>query len=229
MNITQIENNHSKLIKNFDKNTFIYDLLLAYNLPKATITRLQKGTANLSKVEGEVSLKKKLFFKEVYNEDLYLSITNIAKEIKHNQRFVIVTDYKTLLAKGTKMGISLDIPLTDLPKNYDFFLPWAGMEKAQHQDENPADIKAAVKIAELFDEIKSDNTDDSPEFLHSLNIFLSRLLFCFFAEDSEIFEDNQFANAIASHTQKDGSDLKKYLSSNLYQESLIVLWFSFGY
>ena len=229
MNITQIENNLSKLIKNFDKNTFIYDLLLAYNLPKATITRLQKGTANLSKVEGEVSLKKKLFFKEVYNEDLYLSITNIAKEIKHNQRFVIVTDYKTLLAKGTKMGISLDIPLTDLPKNYDFFLPWAGMEKAQHQDENPADIKAAVKIAELFDEIKSDNTDDSPEFLHSLNIFLSRLLFCFFAEDSEIFEDNQFANAIASHTQKDGSDLKKYLSSNLYQESLIVLWFSFGY
>ena len=98
MNITQIENNLSKLINNFDKNTFIYDLLLAYNLPKATITRLQKGTANLSKVEGEVSLKKKLFFKEVYNEDLYLSITNIAKEIKHNQRFVIVTDYKTVLA-----------------------------------------------------------------------------------------------------------------------------------
>jgi type I restriction-modification system DNA methylase subunit len=213
MNITQIENNLSKLIKNFDKNTFIYDLLLAYNLPKATITRLQKGTANLSKVEGEVSLKKKLFFKEVYNEDLHLSITNIAKEIKHNQRFVIVTDYKTVLAKDTKMNITLDIPLTDLPKNYDFFLPWAGMEKAQHQDENPADIKAAVKMAKLFDEIKSDNTDDSPEFLHSLNIFLSRLLFCFFAEDSDIFKDNQFSNAIASHTQKDGSDLKKYLDT----------------
>ena len=213
MNITQIENNLSKLIKKFDKNTFIYDLLLAYNLPKATITRLQKGTANLSKVEGEVSLKKKLFFKEVYNEDLHLSITNIAKEIKHNQRFVIVTDYKTILAKDTKMNITLDIPLTDLPKNYDFFLPWAGMEKAQHQDENPADIKAAVKMAKLFDEIKNDNDDDSPEFLHSLNIFLSRLLFCFFAEDSEIFEDNQFSNAIASHTQKDGSDLKKYLDT----------------
>ena len=213
MNITQIENNLSNLIKNFDKNTFIYGLLLAYNLPKATITRLQKGTANLSKIKGEVSLKKKLFFKEVYNEDLHLSITNIAKEIKHEQRFVIVTDYKTILAKDTKMNITLDIPLTDLPKNYDFFLPWAGMEKAQHQDENPADIKAAVKMAKLFDEIKSDNTDDSPEFLHSLNIFLSRLLFCFFAEDSDIFEDNQFSNGIASHTQKDGSDLKKYLDT----------------
>ena len=211
MNITQIEKNLSKLIKNFNKETFIYDLLLAYNLPKATITRLQKGTANLSKVDGEVSLKKKLFFKEVYNEDLHLSITNIAKDIKHNQRFVIVTDYKTLLAKDTKMNVTLDIQLKDLPKNYDFFLPWAGMEKAQLQNENPADIKAAVKMAKLFDEIKTDNEDDSPEFLHSLNIFLSRLLFCFFSEDADIFEDNQFSNAIASHSQQDGSDLKKYL------------------
>ena len=127
MNLTQIEKNLSKLIKNLNEETFIYDLLLAYNLPKATITRLQKGTANLSKLVGEVSLKKKLFFKEVYNEDLHLSITNIAKDIKHNQRFVIVTDYKTLLAKDTKMNVTLDIHIKDLPKNYDFFLPWAGM------------------------------------------------------------------------------------------------------
>ena len=211
MNITQIEKNLSKLIKNLNEETFIYDLLLAYNLPKATVTRLQKGTANLSKDDGEVSLKKKLFFKEVYNEDLHLSITNLSKDIKHNQRFVIVTDYKTLLAKDTKMNVTLDIHLKDLPKNYDFFLPWAGMEKAQLQNENPADIKAAVKMAKLFDEINSDNEDDSPEFKKSLNVFLSRLLFCFFAEDADIFEDNQFSNAIASHTQQDGSDLKGYL------------------
>lgn len=95
MNISQIEKNLQKLIKEFKKENFIYELLLSYNLPKATITRLQKGSANLSKIEGEVSLKKKLFFKEVYNEDLHLSITNLAKEIKHDQRFVIVTDYKT--------------------------------------------------------------------------------------------------------------------------------------
>ena len=211
IDITQIEKNLSKLIKNFNEETFIYDLLLAYDFKPSTISRIKKGSYNLSKVDGEISLKKKLFFKEVYNEDLHLSITNLSKDIKHNQRFVIVTDYKTLLAKDTKMNITLDIQLKDLPKNYDFFLPWAGMEKAQLQNENPADIKAAVKMAKLFDEIKTDNEDDSPEFLHSLNIFLSRLLFCFFAEDADIFEDNQFSNAIASHTQKDGSDLKKYL------------------
>ena len=106
MNITQIEKNISKLIKNLNEETFIYDLLLAYNLPKNTVTRLKKGLANLSKVDGEVSLKKKLFFKEVYNEDLHLSITNLSKDIKHSQRFVIVTDYKTLLAKDTKMNVT---------------------------------------------------------------------------------------------------------------------------
>lgn len=211
INITQIEKNLSKLIKNFNEETFIYDLLSAYGYNPQTIKRIKIGTYNLSKIDGEISWKKKLFFKEVYNEDLHLSITNIANEIKHKQRFVIVTDYKTLLAKDTKMNITLDIHIKDLPKNYDFFLPWAGMEKAQLQNENPADIKAAVKMAKLFDEINSDNEDDSPEFKKSLNVFLSRLLFCFFAEDADIFEDNQFSNAIASHTQQDGSDLKEYL------------------
>ena len=211
MNASQIEKKLQELIENFNKETFIYDLLLVYNLPKATITRLKKGTANLSKKEDEVSLKKKLFFKEEYTEDLHLTITQIVKKIKHQQRFVIVTDYKTFLAIDTKTGAGLDIPLKDLSKNYDFFLPWAGMEKAQHQEENPADVKAAVKMAKLFDEIKKDNPDNSPEFIHELNVFLSRLLFCFFAEDTNIFKDSQFTNAIESHTQNDGSDLKQYL------------------
>jgi len=119
----------------------------------------------------------------------------------------------TLHAVDTKTNDKLDIALKDLPKHYDFFLPWAGMEKAQHANENPADVKAAEKMAKLFDEIKKNNADDSPEFIHGLNVFLSRLLFCFFAEDTHIFEDNQFTNAIDSHTQHDGSDLNSYLDT----------------
>lgn len=211
MNIVQIENNLQKLIKSFSKKTFIYDLLLAYELPKASITRLKKGNLNLSKVDGEISWKKKVFFKEVFKQDLHVTISVLANDIKYNQRFVIVTDYKTFLAIDTKTQDKLDIELKALPKHYDFFLPWAGMEKAQHQNENPADVKAAEKMARLFDEIKKDNPDDSPEFIHGLNVFLSRLLFCFFAEDTTIFKDGQFTNAIDSHTQTDGSDLNTYL------------------
>jgi type I restriction-modification system DNA methylase subunit len=213
MNIAQIETNVQKLLTTFSKEEFIYELLLAYGLPKASITRLKKGNLNLSNVEGEISWKKKLLFKEEQQEDLHVTISKIAKEAKRNERFVVVTNYKTLLAIDTKTGDKLDCAIADLAKHYDFFLPWAGMEKAQHADENPADVKAAEKMAKLFDEIKKDNPDDSPEFIHGLNVFLSRLLFCFFAEDTHIFEENQFTNAIASHTQPDGSDLHSYLDT----------------
>jgi hypothetical protein len=211
MNITQIEDSLKTIIKSLNKESFIYEFLLAYGLPKASITRLQKGNLNLSKVDGEVSWKKKLLFKEIYNEDLHISVTELASNIKQNQRFVIVTDYKTLLAIDTKTTDKLEIELKDLPKHYDFFLPWAGMEKHQHQGENPADVKAAERLAKLFDEIKKDNPDNSHEATHSLNVFLSRLLFCYFAEDTHIFEEGQFTNAIGSHTQTDGSDLNTYL------------------
>ena len=53
MNITQIEKNVSKLIKNFNKESFIYDLLLAYDIPKATVAKLKVGNLNLSKVDGQ--------------------------------------------------------------------------------------------------------------------------------------------------------------------------------
>ena len=212
MNIIQIEIKLKTLVNTLDKETFIYNLLESYYLPKASISRLQKGSLNLSKVPGEVSWKKKLFFKEELKNDLHLTISSLKEQLKHNQRFVIVTDYKTLLAIDTLTKDQLDIPITDLPKYYDFFLPWAGMEKATHAAENPADVKAAEKMAKLFDEIKKDNPDTSPEFLHNLNIFFSRLLFCYFAEDTNIFEDNQFSHAVESHTRADGSDLDAYLN-----------------
>ena len=211
MNSAQIENNLKKLMKSLAKETFIYELLLAYGLPKASITRLQKGNLDLAKEEGTVSWKKKVLFREEFKKDLHLSISELADQVTHNQRFVVVTDYKTLLAIDTEAKETLDIQLEELPKHYDFFLPWAGMEKAQHANENPADVKAAERMAKLFDEIKKDNPDDSHDFIHDLNVFLSRLLFCFFAEDTKIFKDGQFTNAVSSHTQADGSDLNSYL------------------
>lgn len=211
MNIAQIESNISKLTKKISPESFIYDLLLAYGLPKASITRLQKGNLNLSKRPGEISWKKKVLFREEHKADLHVTVTEMLNDAKNDQRFVIATDYKMLLAIDTKTGDKLDTTIKDLPKTFDFFLPWAGMEKAQYQGENPADVKAAEKMAKLFDEIKRDNPSDSAEDVHNLNVFLSRLLFCYFAEDTNIFRQGQFINAISSHTQQDGSDLGQYL------------------
>ncbi|MFZ9550250.1 MAG: hypothetical protein ACO28Y_09020, partial [Bacteroidia bacterium] len=75
MNITQIENHLKLLVYTLDKENFIYNFLESYYLPKASISRLQKGSLNLSKVPGEVSWKKKVFFKEELKNDLHLTIS----------------------------------------------------------------------------------------------------------------------------------------------------------
>jgi hypothetical protein len=213
MNIAQIENNLQLLVNSFDKHSFIYELLLAYGQPKASIKRLQDGGLNLSKNEGEILWKKKLFFKESNENDLHELIDGLRVDdgvTKHSPRFIIVTDYKNILARDTKTNDTLDIDILDIPRHFDFFLPLAGMEKAQHQFENPADVKAAERMGKLYDEIKKDNSTDTEEEVHNLNVFLTRLLFCFFAEDTNIFEKSLFTHSINNHTQKDGSDLHNY-------------------
>jgi len=229
MNIAQIEESIKALIRGLlddqiDQDAFIYHLLLAYGHRKQSVTRLRSGERNMASKSNEplhdkVIWKRHLYFKQIKGSSLYDEIDQMRKEklVATNKiRFVIVTNFDQLLAVDTKTSDSLDINLDELPKQFDFFLPWAGMEKAVYQGENPADVKAAEKMAKLFDLIKGDNFDESnrkdTEELHSVNVFLTRLLFCFFAEDTEIFSDNQFSLAIQSHTKEDGSDLSDYLN-----------------
>jgi hypothetical protein len=224
MSIGQIEQNVQNVLTNFSKESFIYDLLLAYDLPKSSITRLRDGSYNLSKKKGgplfgdnqEILWKKKLFFKEINEEDLHGFIHKVQLDEninKHSPRFMVVTDYETFLAYDTKTKDTLDIEFKDIPKHFDFFLPWAGIEKAQAKLENPADVKAAYKMAKLYDLIRQDNPEkfQDRKSLHELNVFLSRLLFCYFAEDTGIFPSQLFSINIESHTRKDGSDMHEYL------------------
>lgn len=213
MNVGEIEENIRDVLNNYTPETFIYDLLLAYGKPKASIARLQKSY-NLSKRNNEIIWPKNLCYRITAEEKIYDELEVIQKDkyiLKHNPRFIVITDHKTLLATDTKTNEILDIPLDALCDNYDFFLPWAGLEKTRSKSESLADRKAAWQMAKLYDAIKNDNPKNDPQTLHSLNVFLSRLLFCFFAEDTEIFEKGVFSSSIASHTQEDGSDLSEYL------------------
>ena len=193
-------------------------MLLAYGHRKQSVTRLRSGERNLAKNPDEVIWKRQLYFKSTDNTELHHEIDRIKNEAlveRHKIRFVIITNFDQFLAVDTKTKDTLDIEFDELTKYFDFFLPWAGMEKAVYRGENPADVKAAEKMAQLFDLIRADNFNDDnrddTEALHNLNVFLTRLLFCFFAEDTEIFGANQFSESIESHTEKDGSNLHEYL------------------
>jgi len=212
---SQIEKKVKSVIDNFSSDEFIFDLLSAYDVADSRIKRLRTGDRNKLATTGELDASTlKLFFKEASTSELHAVIDELSSKYKSEKkppRFAIVTDYKTLLAVDTKTEDTLDVAITELTRHYDFFLPLAGMEKAQIVNENPADVKAAEKMAKLYDEITKDNEIKSDEEVHSLNVFLIRLLFCYFAEDSNIFTDNQFTNAIEQHTHEDGSDLDEYI------------------
>lgn len=217
MKSTEIKNNVQTLIDNFSKEEFVFDLLVAFGISKTSVTRLKKGDYNLSKVDGELLYKKKIFYKVEASDKLLSSIEIIAKEeriIKQQPRFAILTDYKQLVAKDLKLGKNLDIKLKELPNYFDFFLPLAGSEVYNATNNNEADRNASYKMASLYDLLIDENPKiyNSKESIHNLNIFLSRLLFCFFAEDTEIFEqDSVFTNTLAQHTAENGKDTHTFL------------------
>lgn len=194
---------------------FIYDLLTAYGRAPANITRLRNGQLNIANdQENEVAQKGIVYFKPT-TENVYTVIDDLQTDptvVRYSTRFVIVTDYKRLLAFDTKTSEPLDIDIADIDKHFTFFLPWAGMEKAQYASENHADVKAAEKMAKLFDELNSHNKGGDAKYYHGLNVFFMRLLFCYFAEDTLTFKQGQFTKAIDSYTQRDGSDVARVIS-----------------
>jgi len=214
MTSSEIHDKVQELVKNFNKESFIYDLLRAYGISKTSITRLQKGDFNLAKNEGEILYKKKLFFKETESDELMALVEDLSKEenLKHNPRFVIVTNYIEIVAKDTRTNKNLQVAIADLPKNHTFFLPWAGQEVYQASNENEADRKASYRMAKLYDILIEENPTILEDGIHGLNLFFSRLLFCFFAEDTDIFPiEGMFTNTLMQHTQKDGSDVDVFL------------------
>ncbi|MFL9803707.1 class I SAM-dependent DNA methyltransferase [Vibrio cyclitrophicus] len=206
-----------QLVEAPDPSEFIYGFLTAFNFPKATITQIrQSGNRNVAKVEGHVGLKNKLYYFPVnQGQDIDAALDDVISDsmvAKNKIRYILTTDFERFLAWDTATSERLDIDFEVLHRNYSFFLPLVGLEKAILNSEKPADVKAAVKMGKLFDLIRVHNDLNTPEDIHALNVFLTRLLFCLFAEDTGIFPlQGQFTSALKSVTSEDGSDLDQFL------------------
>ncbi|GIU22203.1 putative DNA methyltransferase YeeA [Shewanella colwelliana] len=216
VNQAEIFEQLEQLTSELNREEFIYGFMTAFNFPKATITQVRQGGArNVAKEAGHVALKNKLYYQSVSSEELDTEFDMRVADpaiAKNKIRFVLATDFERFLAWDTLSKERLDIELDELHSNYGFFLPLVGLEKAIIGSENPADVKAAEKMGKLFDIIRIHNDLNQPEDIHTLNVFLTRLLFCLFAEDTGIFAENaQFTSAIKSYTEEDGSDLDTFL------------------
>lgn len=201
--LKDVENNVKPLGDKLTYNKdFIFDLLAAYGRAPANITRLRNGQLNVADDRvNEIAQKGVVYFKpvDVSDNELYAVVDDLKTSpsiVRYSIRFIIVTNYKKLLAIDTKTSEPLDIELQEIDKHYTYFLPWAGMEKTQFIAENHADVRAAEKMAKLFDILVAHNNYKTADEWHNLTIFFTRLLFCFFAEDTGIFQKNQFVDAV---------------------------------
>ncbi len=207
-----IEQNVADALASTNDTLLIDRILRAYGHPAGSVTRLRNGALNKAKEPGDLLWKGKLFYRETMPGMLLSEADECKKDpfiCKHKPRFIIISDHTSWAAYDTKTQTPLSFPIAELQRHYDFFLPWADYEKEETILEKAADIKAAQKMGELYDAIKKNNKALSD---HDMNVFMARLLFCFFAEDSGIFpQERQFSQYISEHSAIDGSDLHEHL------------------
>lgn len=205
--LPDIQDNALQFSANFTQDGFIYELLAVYGISNASIARMRHS-------KEPYMLNNKVHFMPTDGdlEDAIEELKKSPKTKRKKSRFLVATDFERMRAVDTKTDELLDIAMEDFFEDYGFFLPWTGREKVQVYEEIEADQKAAQKMAKLFEIIRLDNPNKELEDIDALNHFFSRLIFCYYAEDTGIFENKgAFTNYIEHYTDYDGSNTAEAL------------------
>lgn len=199
---------------------FVYDLLRIFaHWGDGQVRRAKDGPGNASK-DGRTLVVKDLIAYRPMDADSDISafydeikaMRDDPKIAKHLPRLYVVSDGKRVVAVDPKINDEYNNTVDALWRDFEFLTPLAGIEKVQHVAEAEADVKSAELMAKLFDDIRRYNDIRNPDTVHALNVFMSRLLFCFFAEDTGLFPgENLFTDTLRNHTKEDGSDLSEFI------------------
>ncbi|MDP1800868.1 MAG: N-6 DNA methylase [Bacteroidota bacterium] len=124
--------------------------------------------------------------------------------LKDNElpKYILVSDFARFRLYDIEEDKTIEFELKDLVNNVQHFGFIAGYQKKIYREQDQANIKAAELMGKLHDRLKEIGYDG-----HPLEIYLVRLLFCLFAEDTTIFNKQQFQDYIEQRTNEDGSDL----------------------
>jgi hypothetical protein len=130
-------------------------------------------------------------------------------DISHTPRAIVVSDFQRIRFYNLEKDCALsEFSLKDLRKYVTLFGFLVGLEEiSEIQEQDPVNRKAAEKMANLHDAMK-----ETGYLGHPLEVYLVRLLFCLFAEDTGIFKPAQFTQFISQKTSDNGSDLAPQLA-----------------
>ncbi len=225
MNAVEIEEALSNLAAApFDRDNFAFDFLAAFGNKDTTIKRLRKGSgsggANASDIAGAVLQRSNIHIATCnvgHVGDTLRALRESPRTASTKAKFILATDGETLEAEdvsATGSGETIATPFADFVQHFGFFLPLAGISVVKEIKNNPIDVRATGRLNKLYIELLKDNPEwASSARRHDMNHFMARLIFCFFAEDTDIFNgQGLFTRTIDQMSAKDSSNTHEVIA-----------------
>ncbi len=218
MNAVEIESAISDLaLEPFDAAEFPFAFLAAFGNKETALKRLRAGNNNASDVPGGVLLRSNIHIATcepgTVGEKLK-ALRASPSTTKAKAKFILATDGQTLEAEELITGETIACDYPDLPNHFGFLLPLAGISTIKEIKDNPIDVRATSRLNKLYVELLNENPDwAKAERRADMNHFMARLVFCFFAEDTDIFHgDGLFTKTVEQVSERDGSNTDYVLS-----------------
>ncbi|GLI97022.1 DNA methyltransferase [Sphingobium sp. BS19] len=206
MNAVEIEEAVSELVAQpFEATEFPFQFITAFGAKKTTVDRLRKGDSNQSDIGG-VLQRNNVHIAVAPSgqvQDTLAALRASPKTVSQKAKFILTTDGETVEAEDLVGGDVIACAYADLPRYFATFLPLAGISTVKEIKNNPVDVKATGRLNKLYVTLLNDNPDwATEERRHELNQFMARLIFCYFAEDTGIFNgEGLFTSTVAKMSE----------------------------
>ncbi len=191
MNAVEIEEAVSALAERpFEGGEFPYAFLEAFGNKTTTVKRLRSGALNNSDLGG-VLQRSNIHIKVCPKGGAAATLAELKASpatTRARAKFVLATDGEDFHAEELSSGDVIVCDYPDFPEYFGFFLPLAGITTVKQIRESAFDIKATGRLNRLYVELLKENPKwGAAERRPEMNHFMARLIFCFFAEDTDIF------------------------------------------
>ena len=212
MNPVEIEEAVSSLaLEPFDAAEFPFKFLRAFDNKETTIRLLKSGKSNSSDLPRGVLQRSNIHIATCAHGEVDSTLAALRespKTVAAKAKFILATDGESFQAEDLNGGGTVACSYSEFPDHFGFFLPLAGITTVAEIRENSFDVKATGRLNKLYVQLLKENPDwASVERQHDMNHFMARLIFCFFAEDTDIFQgDRLFSGTVEQMAAPDSSD-----------------------
>lgn len=211
MNAVEIEEEVTKLAERpFDREEFPFAFLEAFGNKDATIRRLRSGATNKSDVGGVLQTNN-IHIGVAEAGEVGTKLTSLRTSpatARGKVKFILATDGEWFEAEDVETGETVACAYSDFPDKFAFFLALAGISTVKQLRDSSFDIRATSRLNRLYRTLLEENAEwDSAERRPDMNHFMARLIFCFFAEDTGIFNGTRlFTATIEQMSARDSSN-----------------------